>query len=87
VATVSQGATWGIKLSRSRSPLLSEREVKIMALLACGMRDHNIANHLIVSESTVKFHINFHINNVLGKLHARRRYQALYQATPLSSKN
>lgn len=77
VTTVSQGATWGIEPSRSRSPLLSEREVEIMALLARGMRDRDIANHLIVSESTVKFHIN----NVLGKLHARTRYQALYQAT------
>lgn len=77
VTTISQGQRWGMEPTQSCSSPLSEREVEIMALLARGMRDRDIANHLIVSESTVKFHIN----NVLGKLQARTRYQALYQAT------
>jgi DNA-binding NarL/FixJ family response regulator len=40
---------------------------------AQGHRDRDIAHHLIISESTVKFHIN----NILKKLKAQTRYQAL----------
>ncbi len=39
-------------------------------------RDRDIADHLIISESTVKFDMN----NVLKKLKAKTRYQALHQA-------
>lgn len=56
--------------------LLSERELEILRLLTQGHRDRDIADQLIISESTVKFHIN----NVLSKLKARTRYQAIYQA-------
>jgi GAF domain-containing protein/DNA-binding CsgD family transcriptional regulator len=56
---------------------LSEREREILGFLVQGLRDRDIANHLIISESTVKFHLN----NVLTKLKARTRYQALYEAT------
>lgn len=59
----------------SLSPL-SEREQEIMTLLAQGLRDRDVAQRLIISESTVKFHLN----NVLKKLKAQTRYQALYQA-------
>ena len=55
--------------------MLSERELEMMTLLAEGLRDRDIANHLVISESTVKFHMN----NVLAKLKARTRYQALHQ--------
>jgi DNA-binding CsgD family transcriptional regulator len=55
---------------------LSERELEILRLLGQGLRDRNIAQRLIISESTVKFHLN----NVMTKLKARTRYQALYQA-------
>ncbi|WOD37729.1 LuxR C-terminal-related transcriptional regulator [Nodosilinea sp. E11] len=58
------------------SPRPSEREREIMALLARGLRDRDIANQLYISESTVKFHIN----NSLTKLQAKNRYQAVYQA-------
>ena len=47
----------------------------MMTLLAQGLRDRDIANHLVISESTVKFHIN----NILTKLKARTRYQALHR--------
>ncbi len=57
-------------------PRPSEREQEIMALLAQGLRDRDIANRLYISESTVKFHIN----NSLTKLQAKNRYQAVYQA-------
>jgi DNA-binding CsgD family transcriptional regulator len=54
---------------------LSEREREIMNLLAKGCRDRDIAGQLIISESTVKFHIN----NILAKFKAKTRFQALYQ--------
>ncbi|HSM81069.1 MAG TPA: LuxR C-terminal-related transcriptional regulator [Nodosilinea sp.] len=57
-------------------PRPSDREREIMALLAQGLRDRDIANRLYISESTVKFHIN----NSLAKLQAKNRYQAVYQA-------
>jgi DNA-binding CsgD family transcriptional regulator len=41
-----------------------------------ALRDRGIAERLIISESTVKFHMN----NVLKKLKAQTRYQALHQA-------
>ncbi|PSR19662.1 protein kinase [filamentous cyanobacterium CCP3] len=58
------------------APRPSEREREIMALLAQGLRDRDIASQLYISESTVKFHIN----NSLAKLQAKNRYQAVYQA-------
>jgi DNA-binding NarL/FixJ family response regulator len=54
---------------------LSEREQEILTLLAQGLRDRDVAAHLIISESTVKFHIN----NAVRKLKAQTRFQALYQ--------
>ncbi len=42
-----------------------------------SVRDREIAQELFISESTVKFHIN----NSLGKLQAKNRYQGVYQAT------
>jgi DNA-binding CsgD family transcriptional regulator len=38
--------------------------------------DRDIAEHLIISKSTVKFYMN----NVLKKLKSQTRYQALHQA-------
>lgn len=55
---------------------LSEREREMLLLLAEGLRDRDIANHLHISERTVKFHIN----NAIAKLKAQTRYQALYRA-------
>ncbi|NUN63907.1 GAF domain-containing protein [Pseudanabaena biceps] len=55
---------------------LSERELEMMQLLTQGLRDRDIAKQLIISESTVKFHIN----NILTKLKARTRFQALHIA-------
>ncbi len=71
VEAVTQGQTWGIPANA-----LSDRELAILALLTQGHRDRDIADRLIISESTVKFHLN----NVLAKLKARTRYQAIYQA-------
>jgi DNA-binding CsgD family transcriptional regulator len=43
---------------------------------AAALRDRDIADRLIISESTVKFHMN----NVLKKLKAQTRYQAIHHA-------
>jgi len=67
---------WGIDPNAQAPPLLSERESAILALLTQGHRDREIADRLIISESTVKFHMN----NILAKLNARTRYQAIHQA-------
>ncbi|UBF26435.1 LuxR C-terminal-related transcriptional regulator [Kovacikia minuta CCNUW1] len=75
VGTVMEGKFWGIEVSpEGKLQSLSDREQEIMSLLAQGLRDRDIAKHLIISESTVKFHIN----NVLAKLRAKTRYQAIH---------
>lgn len=71
---VSHGSMGGCSLSTESK--LSEREREILRHLGQGLRDRDIAQQLIISESTVKFHLN----NVMTKLKARTRYQALYQA-------
>lgn len=76
VQRVSQGQPMATASSDSSPPRPSEREQEIMALLAQGLRDRDIATRLYISESTVKFHIN----NSLTKLRAKNRYQAVYQA-------
>ncbi len=74
VDAVARGDVWGSRAGTDALPPLSEREIEMMTLLAQGLRDRDIANRLIISESTVKFHIN----NILAKVKARTRYQALH---------
>lgn len=77
VETVQRGEQWGIESAQPEEPMLfSDREREIMTLLTQGLRDRDIASRLIISESTVKFHMN----NVLTKLKARTRFQALHLA-------
>ena len=74
IAAVMRGELWGMEAPVAQS--LSEREQEILALLVQGLRDRDIATQLVISESTVKFHMN----NILAKLKVRTRYQAIYQA-------
>ncbi|NEQ29324.1 MAG: response regulator transcription factor, partial [Microcoleus sp. SIO2G3] len=74
VEAVNRDENWGI--DRVTEAQLSEREQAILTLLTQGCRDREIADRLIISESTVKFHMN----NVLAKLKARTRYQAIHLA-------
>ncbi len=76
VEAVIRGELWGVDLNAEVQQMLSERELEILALLTQGLRDRDIADRLIISESTVKFHMN----NILKKLKAQTRYQALHQA-------
>ena len=75
VATVIKGDTWGLDNRTQKKQRLSEREQEVIALLAKGLRDRDIAEQLYISDSTVKFHIN----NILLKLEAKTRLQALYK--------
>ena len=51
---------------------LSPREREVLALLADGLRNREIAERLVVSETTVKTHVR----HILEKLHLRNRAEA-----------
>jgi DNA-binding NarL/FixJ family response regulator len=55
---------------------LTERELEVLARLAQGMQNKEIAAHLIISERTVKFHVN----SIMGKLGAANRTEAVVLA-------
>jgi DNA-binding NarL/FixJ family response regulator len=52
---------------------LTERENEILSLLARGLTNRQIANRLDVSLSTA----NFHVHNILDKLGAKTRTEAV----------
>jgi DNA-binding NarL/FixJ family response regulator len=61
---------------RPLSPLpagLTPREAEVLALIAAGMSNNEIADDLAISEGTVKSHIN----HLLAKIDARDRAQAV----------
>lgn len=55
---------------------LTEREVDVLRLIARGMGNQQIADHLIISEATVRTHVS----NILSKLHLASRTQAALYA-------
>lgn len=58
---------------------LSERELEILALIARGVSNKEIANRLFIAEGTVKNHVT----HILGKLGVRDRTQAALKAREL----
>ena len=55
---------------------LTEREIEVLELVVEGKSNQEIAQGLVISESTVKNHLR----NILGKLHLRNRIQAAVYA-------
>lgn len=73
----------GPEQARKPPANLTEREDEILRLIARGARDREIAEQLFISESTVKKHVQ----NVLRKLHARNRVEAVSHLDPESRRN
>ncbi|MCH7699784.1 MAG: response regulator transcription factor, partial [Chloroflexi bacterium] len=62
--------------SESIDHTLTKREVEVLQAIAHGMSNKEIANHLVLSEKTVKTHVS----NILQKLHLADRTQAALYA-------
>ena len=75
LAAVAQEATAPAADERLPEPL-SERELEVLALIAAGNSNREIAAKLFVSTGTVKTHIN----RLYRKLAARSRTQAVARA-------
>jgi NarL family two-component system response regulator LiaR len=58
---------------------LTPREKEILSLVAQGMTNPQIADQLVISPSTV----HFHVHNILTKLHAQTRTEAVMIATQI----
>ncbi|MCL4532209.1 MAG: response regulator transcription factor [Actinobacteria bacterium] len=58
---------------------LTEREIDVLRLLSAGLRNAEISTALVVSTKTVEFHIG----NIMSKLHARSRTEAVLRAREL----
>jgi predicted ATPase/DNA-binding CsgD family transcriptional regulator len=59
---------------------LSERELDVLRLIAAGLSNHAIADHLVISVTTVKKHVN----HIFGKLRVESRTQAIAHAQALN---
>jgi LuxR family maltose regulon positive regulatory protein len=58
---------------------LTRRELEVLRLIADGLKNREIADHLVISVATVKRHIT----NIYGKLDVSRRVQAVARAQDL----
>jgi NarL family two-component system response regulator LiaR len=65
-------------MKHSTTPVLdlTDREKEILALMVDGLGNGDIADRLVVSQSTVKFHVS----NILSKLGATSRTEAVVMA-------
>lgn len=63
--------------SGEKQTKLTEREIEVLDLLAHGEGNKAIADQLVISDSTVKYHLR----NILDKLHLENRGQVIAYAT------
>lgn len=66
----------GTRAAHEAQPIyetLTERELEVLALLAQGMPNKEIAGRLVISERTAKFHVS----SIMGKLGATNRTEAV----------
>lgn len=66
-------------VASSKAPLLSNREREVLACLARGLSNEQIADELVISVGTAKRHIH----HIFGKLGVRNRTQAVSRAREL----
>src|SRR6266700_2225582 len=75
-ATLGPEATQALVRQTTAPPIprqaLTEREREVLALMVKGLSNADIADRLVLSRSTV----NFHVSNVLGKLEVTSRTAA-----------
>jgi DNA-binding NarL/FixJ family response regulator len=57
-------------------PMLTERELEILDLIAAGRANNDIARHLVLSDKTVRNHVS----NIFAKLQVADRAQAIVRA-------
>ena len=57
-------------------PVLTERELEILDLIAAGRANSEIARHLVLSDKTVRNHVS----NIFAKLQVTDRAQAIVRA-------
>jgi LuxR family maltose regulon positive regulatory protein len=81
-----QGAGLQSPVSSLRSPVseslvepLSEAELKVLRLVASGLSNREIADRLVITVGTTKWHLN----QIYGKLHVRNRTEAVALARQL----
>lgn len=85
LAALGTGPKVAAKLSRSGAPQpltepLTGRELEVLQLIAAGLSNREIAEKLVIAESTLKTHLK----NTYRKLDARSRTQAIVTAKKLN---
>ena len=76
----AQPVSASAKVAAELAEQLTAREVEILRLIAAGMRNQEIADHLFISLSTVKRHVA----NAYGKLGVSHRTEAVARANELN---
>ncbi len=74
--SVPAASTFVADPARREALGITKRELEILELMAAGMSNKEIADHIFVSENTVKTHAS----RLFEKLGARRRMQAINTA-------
>jgi DNA-binding NarL/FixJ family response regulator len=71
--TIARQVAPSVGIGKPRRELLTTRETEVLALVAQGLRNREIAERLFISEVTVKAHMR----SIMGKLGARSRTHAV----------